>query len=113
MSSDREGALHDGGFQLPEALVRALEHVRSIGAVTGAGVSAESGIRTYRGKGGLYDDPERGDQTIQALSRDALLSDPHRTWREIGELARPSRGAQPNPAHYALVEIERVAERFV
>ena len=113
MSVDREGTADGSDYELPEGLLARLEPVRSIGAVTGAGVSAESGIRTYRGKGGLYDDPEGGDRTVQALSRDALLSDPHRTWRVIGELARPSRGAQPNPAHYALVEIERVAERFV
>ena len=46
------------GFPLPRALVERLCSIRSCGAITGAGVSDESGIRTYRGPGGLYDDPE-------------------------------------------------------
>ena len=39
---------------LPDDLIRRLRGVRSIGAITGAGVSAESGIQTYRGKGGIW-----------------------------------------------------------
>ena len=43
---------------LPAGLVERLSQVRSVGVITGAGVSAESGIPTYRGAGGIYDDPE-------------------------------------------------------
>ena len=53
---------------LPPGLLERLAEVRSVGVITGAGVSAESGIPTYRGTGGLYDDPEEGDRTIEALS---------------------------------------------
>src|SRR5438034_11085244 len=99
--------------ELPRELARALATVRSVGAITGAGLSAESGIPTYRGKGGIYDDPDEGDRTVEALSGSTLRTDPDRTWRVIAELARRSRGAEPNAGHRALVEIETRVERFV
>ena len=98
---------------LPERLRNALKLVRSVGCITGAGISAESGVPTYRGKGGLYDDPVEGDQTIEALSGPTLRSDPDRTWRKVAELARQARAARPNAAHHALAEIEAKVERFV
>ena len=98
---------------LPGDLVKALARVRSVGAITGAGISAESGVPTYRGKGGLYDDPAEGDRTIEALSAPTLARDPDRTWSVIGALAQRCLEAKPNAGHYALVEIERKVERFV
>jgi NAD-dependent deacetylase len=99
--------------ELPRDLVAALGRVRSLGAITGAGVSAESGIRTYRGRGGLYDDPEEGDRTVEALSGPTLRRDPARTWEVVGALARRSLDAEPNAAHRALVELEEDLEDFV
>jgi len=95
---------------LPPPLVQALKHVRSVGVITGAGVSAESGVPTYRGKGGLY---EEDDGAIEALTGTTLLSDPDRTWKTVGDLARHAAGAKPNAAHTAIAEIERKVERFV
>jgi len=100
-------------MELPAALRARLAKVRSVGAITGAGVSAESGIRTYRGRGGLYDDPDEGDRVVEALTGTTLLADPDRTWRAVAMLARESLAARPNAAHLALVEIERKVERFV
>ncbi len=99
-------------MDLPSSLVDALQRARSIGAITGAGISKESGIATYRGKGGLYDDPEEGDRTVEALSGETLLSDPDRTWRAVAALARMSQDARPNAAHLALAEIEQQVESF-
>ncbi|MDJ0974556.1 MAG: Sir2 family NAD-dependent protein deacetylase [Planctomycetota bacterium] len=97
---------------LPDALIDRLRTARRIGVITGAGISAESGIQTYRGVGGLYDDPERGDRTVEALSAETVLSDPDRTWRVLAELARMAADAEPNAAHHALVEMEARAEAF-
>jgi NAD-dependent deacetylase len=101
------------GFELPAGLADRLRGVRSVGVITGAGISAESGIPTYRGKGGIYDDPNEGDRTIEALSAPTLISDPDRTWRALYQIAGAAAGAAPNAAHAAIVEIERRAERFV
>jgi len=98
---------------LPAELVARLAEVRSVGVVTGAGVSAESGIRTYRGRGGLYDDPEEGGRTVEALSAEGLAHDPDRTWRVVADLARAAVDAEPNAAHRAIVDIERAVARFV
>ena len=95
--------------RLPDELKRRLRGVRSVGAITGAGISAESGIQTYRGQGGIYDDPEDGERTVEALSGHTLLSDPDRTWRAVSQLARQAVGARPNPAHHALVDSRRQA----
>ncbi|MGE0433929.1 MAG: NAD-dependent deacetylase [Planctomycetota bacterium] len=98
---------------LPESLLKQLATVRSVGVITGAGISAESGIRTYRGSGGVYDDPEEGDRTIEALTGSTLIADPDRTWRTLAALASQALTAEPNAGHHALVEIERKVHRFV
>jgi len=95
---------------LPAPLVEALHRVRSVGVITGAGVSAESGVPTYRGTGGLYEEDEGA---IEALTGTTLRSDPDRTWKTVGDLARHAAGAKPNAAHVAIAEIERKVERFV
>lgn len=98
---------------LPAALLDRLGAVRSVGVITGAGISAESGISTYRGRGGLYDDPDEGDRTVEALSGPTLRRDPDRTWRTLAGLALQAGAARPNAAHRALAAIERRVERFV
>lgn len=103
----------DVKLELPPGMVERLTPVRSVGVITGAGVSAESGIQTYRGQGGIYDDPEHGDRTVEALSGHTLVADPDRTWRAVGLLARQSAGARPNAAHRAIAAIEHKVERFV
>ena len=98
---------------LPRLLIERLGKIKSVGAVTGAGISAESVIPTYRGQGGIYDDPETGDRTIDALTGETLRRDPDRTWRTIFELVEKAKDAQPNPGHVALAVIEKRVERFV
>lgn len=100
------------GDTLPPALCQTLSAARRIGVITGAGISAESGIPTYRGQGGLYDDPEAGARNAEALSGPTLRSDPARTWRVVRALARRCAQAEPNAAHRALVHMESRAERF-
>lgn len=100
-------------FVLPKALAEALRAVRSAGVITGAGISAESGVPTYRGKGGVYDDPEEGGRTIEALTGSSFAQDPDRSWLHISRIARASGGAKPNTGHLALVEMERKLTRFV
>jgi NAD-dependent deacetylase len=100
-------------LSLPSELVERLRSVRSVGVITGAGVSAESGIQTYRGKGGIYDDPEEGEQTVEAVSGPTLRADPDRTWRAISRMVRMAGEARPNRGHISLAAIENKVERFV
>jgi NAD-dependent deacetylase len=99
--------------RLPEELAEQLGGIRRLGVITGAGISAESGIPTYRGIGGVYDDPAKGDELIESLSGHTLARDPDRTWRAIAELAQHSGGAAPNAGHEAIARMEEIVEEFV
>jgi NAD-dependent deacetylase len=82
--------------------------------VTGAGISADSGLPTYRGVGGLYDagETEDGLPIEVCLSGAMFRQDPGRTWRYIREIEAACRGARPNPAHSCIAELERSRERI-
>ena len=72
--------------------------------ITGGGVSADSGVPTYRGVGGLgchtSDDPLFDIE--RELDFEVMAHDPARAWRTIRTIERESRGAAPNDAHARL-----------
>lgn len=80
--------------------------------ITGAGISADSGLPTYRGVGGLYDDAttEDGYSIEDALSGHVLRRRPDITWKYLAQIERTCRGARPNAAHHAIVRIERAID---
>jgi NAD-dependent deacetylase len=73
-------------------------------ALTGAGISAESGIPTFRSKGGLW---EKYDPMVYA-SIEVFREDPSKYWIIRGEFIRNYDTYQPNKAHLALAELEEM-----
>ncbi|MDR2207413.1 MAG: NAD-dependent deacylase [Azoarcus sp.] len=76
--------------------------------ITGAGISADSGLPTYRGIGGLYNDrlTEEGFPIEEALSGHMLARRPEITWRYIGQIESNCRNAGPNAAHRLIAALE-------
>lgn len=91
-----------------KALLDKLRTAHSIVVLTGAGASAESGIPTFRGQGGLWNEfrPEEW-ATAEAFQRDPKLVWEWYMWRR--ELVM---NAQPNAGHFALRSIETKIDRF-
>lgn len=77
-------------------------------ALSGAGLSAESGIPTFRGKDGLWNKYNPTElATFEAFEEDPLKVWQWYLWRMF-KIAK----ARPNPAHYALVEMEKLFPNF-
>jgi NAD-dependent deacetylase len=77
--------------------------------LTGAGISAESGLATFRGSGGLWN----GFRVEQVATPEAWEADPQLVWRFYSMRRRDALAAEPNAAHRALAAIEeRLGDRF-
>jgi len=84
--------------------------------VTGAGISAESGLPTYRGVSGLYNDggsalQEDGMSIEECLSGSTYRRNPELTWKYLLQIERSCRGAEPSKAHYLLAQAEKYIPR--
>jgi len=81
-------------------LLREAEHAI---ALTGAGISVESGVPAFRGKSGLWDRyPIEEYATIEAFTRN-----PSKVWTFFREFYEVLNEAEPNPAHIALASLEK------
>jgi NAD-dependent deacetylase len=96
-----------------DRVARAFARARSVLFITGAGISADSGLPTYRGIGGLYEDAEteEGLAIEDALSGEMLRARPDVCWKYIAQIERACRGATWNRAHEVLALMERRYER--
>ena len=85
-------------------IARLMVDLKPCVALTGAGISAESGIPTFRSKGGLW---EKYDPMVYA-SIETFREDPSKYWTIRGEFIRDYDTYQPNKAHLALAELEEM-----
>ena len=93
-------------------VARLLYRARSVLFVTGAGISADSGLPTYRGVGGLYDGAhtEDGVSIEEALSGPMFARRPALTWKYMWQIGAACSGAAPNAAHKVIADIEAEKE---
>lgn len=99
----------DESFQVPPELISSLQSAAHVTILTGSGISAESGVPTFReAQTGLWSqyDPE-SLATPDAFQRDAALVWEWYRWRRelIGK-------AKPNPGHLSLVEMEELSREY-
>lgn len=80
-----------------------LEDHRAIFVLTGAGISVASGLRPYRGPGGVWEE----DGVAHLATAAALARDPAAVWRLFGPLRPRVRAARPNAAHLALASLSQ------
>jgi NAD-dependent deacetylase len=96
-------------FDIPAVLIETLKNSQHVAAMTGAGVSAESGVPTFReAQTGLWEQYDPTElATPQAFQRDPKLVWDWYQWRREKVLS-----VTPNPGHFALVTLSQLFPRF-
>jgi len=85
------------------------KNIKKIVFVTGAGISQESGIPTFRGKEGLW----RNYDPMKLATIDAFYDNPKLVWEWYNERRRNILEARPNQGHKAIAELEKYAKVVV
>ncbi|MCL5885188.1 MAG: NAD-dependent deacylase [Deltaproteobacteria bacterium] len=81
----------------------------SLCVLTGAGVSAESGVPTFRGPGGLW----KNRDPMSLATSEAFAEDPKEVWEWYQWRRGLIRGCAPNPGHRAIAEVEKGKDDFL
>jgi len=92
---------------MPEVRAR-LATARAVTVLTGAGISADSGVPTFRGADGLW----RNFRAEDLATPEAFARDPRLVWEWYNWRRELIATKKPNPAHYAVVNLERRLEQF-
>jgi NAD-dependent deacetylase len=94
--------------RIPADLAVRLREARRWFVLTGAGISAESGVPTFRGAGGLWE----GSRPEELASLEGFRRDPARVWRWYRWRRSVVSGVEPNDGHRALARIEAARPAF-
>jgi NAD-dependent deacetylase len=95
-------------MEIPQKLIEILCKANYVAVLTGAGISAESGISTFRDPDGLW----AKFNPMELASIDGFMSNPQRVWDWYQYRRKIIHEAKPNPGHYALVEMEKIFPQF-
>ena len=108
-----ESAIAEPDNTTIDNIVQVLTDCQSILFITGAGVSAESGVPTYRGVGGLYnvDTTAEGFAIEEVLSAEMFARNPALTWKYLAQIGLAVQDAKHNRAHEVIAEIEAHFDR--
>jgi NAD-dependent deacetylase len=93
-------------YSKDQDLASIFKTARRVFVITGAGVSAESGIPTFRGAEGVW----KKFNPMELASLEGFQANPARCWQWYIERRKTAREAEPNPAHRALARLERQVE---
>ncbi len=91
-----------------DRLISRLAGARSVVAFTGAGISAESGVPTFRGNEGLW----KKFKPEELANLDAFMRNPELVWEWYAARKRIIADIEPNPGHHALAKMEQMFPRF-
>jgi NAD-dependent deacetylase len=91
-----------------ERVAEMVERCSTCVVLTGAGISAESGVPTFRGEEGLW----REFRAEELATMDAFLSNPKIVWEWYNWRRQLIGEVQPNPGHYAIAQMEALFEDF-
>lgn len=94
---------------LSDEIIDALRKARSVVVLTGAGVSAESGVPTFRGQEGLW----RNYNPQELATPEAFNKDPTLVWEWYDWRRGLIAPLEPNPAHLAIAELEKRSPSFL
>ena len=86
-----------------DSLARQIKDAKKIVFVTGAGISQESGIPTFRGKDGLW----RKYDPMQLATIDAFYEDPKLVWEWYEDRRKVILAANPNAGHFAIADLAK------
>jgi NAD-dependent deacetylase len=94
--------IRPGEVAAMQDLIAHLRAAQSVLVLTGSGISAESGLPTFRGVNGLW----RTHRVEELASPEGFARDPQLVWTWYNERNAAHRRAQPNAGHYALASLE-------
>ena len=94
---------------LSQKLLSRLKNASAVTVLTGAGISAESGVPTFRDKDGLW----QTHKVEELATPQALKQNPDLFWKFYGWRKKLISEVKPNLGHYALVDFERIYEDFL
>lgn len=95
-------------LQISDRLIQKLQIAKSVVAFTGAGISAESGVPTFRGDDGLW----KKFKPEELANFDSFMRNPDLVWQWYHYRRQVIESVQPNQGHYALVTMEKIFSSF-